>query len=225
MLVASVGNKLEKTMSAATFTLNAQVRTLEGKGASRRLRRLEARIPAVIYGGSEAAQSLSLELREVVKALENEAFFSHVLTINVDGKPQQAVIKDLHRHPVKGIPMHMDFLRVDATHKITMRVPLHFTNQETCVGVKVEGGEITHVLADIEIACLPSSLPEFIEVDMTNVHLGTTLHMSDLKLPKGVEIPVLALGADHDQPVANVHARKVAAADEESAAPEADAAE
>lgn len=199
-------------MSAANFTLNAQVRTLEGKGASRRLRRLEARVPAVIYGGGAAAQSISLELREVVKAIENEAFFSHILSINVDGATQQVVIKDMQRHPVKGLPMHMDFLRVDATHKITMRVPLHFTNQDNCVGVKIEGGEITHFVAEVEVACLPSNLPEFIEVDMTDVHVGTTLHLSDLKLPAGVEIPVLALGADHDQPVANVHARKGAEA-------------
>ncbi len=195
-------------MSAAQFTLNAQHRTMEGKGASRRLRRLEARLPAVVYGGTQPAESISLELREVVKAIENEAFFSHLLTLNVDGKAQTVVIKAMHRHPVKGIPMHMDFLRVDASHKITMRVPLHFTNQDTCVGVKVEGGEITHYVAEVEVACLPGSLPEFITVDMSDVHVGTTLHLSHLVLPAGVEIPALALGSDHDQPVANVHARK-----------------
>ncbi len=196
-------------MSAANFTLNAQDRTNEGKGASRRLRRLEAKVPAVIYGGSAAAQSISLELRELVKALENEAFFSHVLTINIDGKPQQAVIKALQRHPVKNVPMHADFLRVDASQKLVRKVPLHFTNQDTCVGVKTEGGEITHFTSEVEVSCLPGNLPEFIEVDLLNVHIGTTLHLSDLKLPKGVEIPSLALGHDHDQPVANVHASKV----------------
>ena len=198
-------------MSAANFTLNAQTRTNEGKGASRRLRRLEQKVPAVIYGGSNAAQSITLELRELVKALESEAFYSHILTINIDGKPQSAVLKALQRHPVKNLPMHADFLRVDAAHKLTMKVPLHFINQDTCVGVKLEGGEITHFTSEVEIACLPSNLPEYIAVDMAAVHLGTTLHLSDLQLPAGVEIPVLALGHDHDQPVANVHASKVEA--------------
>ena len=196
-------------MSAANFTLNAQTRTNEGKGASRRLRRLEQKVPAVIYGGSNAAQSITLELRELVKALESEAFYSHILTINVDGKPQSAVLKALQRHPVKNLPMHADFLRVDAAQKLTMNIPLHFINQDTCVGVKLEGGEITHFTSEVEVSCLPSNLPEFITVDMAAVHVGTTLHLSDLQLPAGVEIPVLALGHDHDQPVANVHASKV----------------
>lgn len=196
-------------MSAANFTLNAQDRTNEGKGASRRLRRLEAKVPAVIYGGAAPAQSISLELRELVKALESEAFFSHVLTINVDGKPQQAVIKALQRHPVKGLPLHADFLRVDAAQKLVRKVPLHFINQDACVGVKVGGGEITHFTSEVEVSCLPGNLPEFIEVDMAAVDIGTTLHLSNLVLPKGVEIPALALGHDHDQPVANVHASKV----------------
>lgn len=196
-------------MSAANFTLNAQTRTNEGKGASRRLRRLEQKVPAVIYGGSSAAQSITLELRELVKALESEAFYSHILTINIDGKPQSAVLKALQRHPVKNLPMHADFLRVDAAQKLTMNIPLHFINQDTCVGVKLEGGEITHFTSEVEVSCLPSNLPEYITVDMAAVHLGTTLHLSDLQLPAGVEIPVLALGHDHDQPVANVHASKV----------------
>lgn len=203
---------------SVSFTLNAQDRTLEGKGASRRLRRLEARVPAVIYGGSAPAQSISLELREIIKALESEAFYSHVLTLNVEGKPQQAVLKALQRHPAKGTPLHADFLRVDSTHKLTMRVPLHFINQETCVGVKVEGGEISVMASDVEIACLPANLPEFLEVDLLGVHIGTTLHLSDIKLPAGVEIPVLALGHDHDQPIANVHAPKTGGDTEAAAA-------
>jgi large subunit ribosomal protein L25 len=192
-------------MSAVSFTLNAQARSDEGKGASRRLRRLEAKLPAVIYGGKEAAQSITLELKELVKALENEAFYSHVLTINIDGKPQQAVIKALQRHPAKNTPLHADFLRVDATHKLVMKVPLHFLNQDTCVGVKSEGGAISIMANDVEVACLPSNLPEYIAVDLKDVHVGTTLHLSSIVLPAGVEIPALALGHDHDQPIANVH--------------------
>jgi large subunit ribosomal protein L25 len=192
-------------MSAVSFTLNAQARSDEGKGASRRLRRLEAKLPAVIYGGKEAAQSITLELKELVKALENEAFYSHVLTINIDGKPQQAVIKALQRHPAKNTPLHADFLRVDATHKLVMKVPLHYLNQDTCVGVKTEGGAISIMATDVEVACLPANLPEYIAVDLKDVHVGTTLHLSSIVLPAGVEIPSLALGHDHDQPIANVH--------------------
>jgi len=192
-------------MSAVSFTLNAQARTDEGKGASRRLRRLEAKLPAVIYGGKEPAQSITLELRELVKALENKAFYSHVLTINIDGKPQQAVIKALQRHPAKNQPLHADFLRVDAAHKLVMRVPLHFLNQDTCVGVKTEGGAISINANDVEISCMPANLPEFIAVDLKDVHVGTTLHLSSIVLPTGVEIPALALGQDYDQPIANVH--------------------
>jgi len=194
---------------SASFTLNAISRADEGKGASRRLRRLENKVPAVIYGGANPAQSISLELRELVKALESEAFYSHVLTVNIDGQPQQAVIKALQRHPAKGTPMHADFLRIDATHKLTIRVPVHYLNQDTCVGVKLEGGELAIQATELEIACLPADLPEYLEVDLKDVHIGTTLHISDIKLPKGVEVPALALGHDHDQPIANVHKSRV----------------
>lgn len=196
---------------SVSFTLNAIARSDEGKGASRRLRRLENKVPAVIYGGANPAQSISLELRELVKALESEAFYSHVLTVNIDGKPQQAVLKALQRHPAKGIPLHADFLRIDASHKLTMKVPVHFLNQDNCVGVKQEGGEIAIMSAEVEIACLPANLPEFLSVDLKDVHVGTTLHLSDITLPAGVEIPVLALGHDHDQPIANVHKSRVEA--------------
>jgi large subunit ribosomal protein L25 len=123
----------------------------------------------------------------------------------VDGKPEQAVIKALQRHPAKNTPLHADFLRVDATHKLVMKVPLHYLNQDTCVGVKTEGGAISIMATDVEVACLPSNLPEYIAVDLKDVHVGTTLHLSSIVLPAGVEIPALALGHDHDQPIANVH--------------------
>lgn len=194
---------------SVSFTLNANARTDEGKGASRRLRRLESKVPAVIYGGGKDAESISLELRELVKALESEAFYSHILTISIDGKPQQAVLKALQRHPAKNTPMHADFLRVDASHKLRKKVPLHFLNQDTCVGVKLEGGELAIMAADLEVACLPANLPEYLEIDLKDVHVGTTLHISDIKLPEGVEVPALALGQDHDQPIANVHKSRV----------------
>lgn len=185
--------------------LDAKLRTLEGKGASRRLRRLESRVPAIIYGGDPAPKSISLALKDLVKALENEAVFSQILTLAVDGSHESVIIKALQRHPSKGMPMHVDFQRIDTSARITMRVPLHFINQDICVGVKTGGGQITHYTSDVEISCLPAHLPEFIEVDMALVDVGSTLHLSSLKLPEGVDIPVLSLGHDHDQPVANVH--------------------
>ena len=196
------------------FLLNAEDRSDVGKGASRRLRRLEARIPGIIYGGKSAPQMITVELRELVKALENEAFYSHILTLSVDGKKQQAVLRDLQRHPAKGTPMHCDFLRVDKTHKITMQVPLHFTNEDKCAGVKQQGGKITHSASEVEVSCLPQNLPEFIEVDMTNVALDQVVHLSDLALPKGVELLALTHGEEHDLPVASVHMPKGTTADE-----------
>ena len=196
------------------FLLNAEDRSDVGKGASRRLRPLEARIPGIIYGGKSAPQMITVELRELVKALENEAFYSHILTLSVDGKKQQAVLRDLQRHPAKGTPMHCDFLRVDKTHKITMQVPLHFTNEDKCAGVKQQGGKITHSASEVEVSCLPQNLPEFIEVDMTNVALDQVVHLSDLALPKGVELLALTHGEEHDLPVASVHMPKGTTADE-----------
>ncbi len=185
--------------------LTAKLRTHKGKGASRRLRRLESQVPAIVYGGAQAPVAISLELKDLVKALENEAVFSQVLSLDIEGKIEPTILKALQRHPTKNTPTHVDFMRVDALAKMVMRVPLHFTNQDNCVGVKANGGAITHYCSDVEIACLPAQLPEFIEVDMTHIDIGTTLHLSDLKLPEGVEIPALALGHDHDQPVVNVH--------------------
>ncbi len=200
------------------FSLNAELRTDEGKGASRRLRRLQNKVPAVIYGGTEAPQSISLAANELDKALMNEAFYSHILTLNVEGKEQQAILRDLQRHPAKPLILHADFQRIDATHAITMNVPLHFINEEKCPGVKLQGGAISHQMTEVEIKCLPKDLPEYIDVDMAEVEIDSTLHLSDIKLPAGVEIIALTHGADHDLPIATVHATRV------SAEPEADEA-
>ncbi len=189
------------------FTLNAQVRSDLGKGASRRLRRLASLIPAVIYGGEKGAQSISLIAKDVAKLLENEAAFSHVIALNVDGAVETVLIKALQRHPVKMFVMHADFVRVVAGQKLTAHVPLHFTNQETSVGVKTQGGEVSHTAVEVEVTCLPTDLPEFIEVDMAKVEIGTILHLSDLVLPAGVQLVALAHG--NDLPVANIHASRV----------------
>jgi large subunit ribosomal protein L25 len=189
------------------FALNAQVRSDLGKGASRRLRRLASLIPAVIYGGEKGAQSISLIAKDFAKLLEDEAAFSHVIALNVDGTVETVLIKALQRHPVKMFVMHADFVRVVAGQKLTAHVPLHFTNQETSVGVKTQGGEVSHTAVEVEVSCLPSDLPEFIEVDMAKVEIGTILHLSDLVLPAGVQLVALAHGKD--LPVANIHASRV----------------
>lgn len=198
------------------FALNAEVRSDLGKGASRRLRRNVAMVPAVIYGGEKAPQSISLLAKELAKLLENDAAYSHVLSLNVAGSNESVIIKALQRHPAKGYVLHADFVRVVAGQKLTAHVPLHFINQETSVGVKQQGGEVSHVLVEVEVSCLPKDLPEFIEVDMAAVEVGQIVHLADLKLPKGVELVALAHG--NDLAVANIHASRVAKDAEEGAA-------
>lgn len=198
------------------FALNAEVRSDLGKGASRRLRRNVSMVPAVIYGGDKAPQSISLLAKDLAKLLENEAAFSHVLSLDVAGTKESVLIKALQRHPAKGFVLHADFQRVVAGQKLTAHVPLHFINEATAVGVKQQGGEISHTINEVEVSCLPKDLPEFIEVDMAAVEVGQTVHMSDLKLPKGVELVALAHG--NDLAVSNIHASRVKAEDEEGAA-------
>jgi len=189
------------------FALNAEARSDLGKGASRRLRRLANQVPAVIYGGDKAPVSITLLAKEVAKLLENEAAYSHVIALTVAGATETVVIKALQRHPAKGYVLHADFLRVVAGQKLTVQVPLHFINQESSVGVKQQGGEVSHTAAEVEVSCEAKDLPEFINVDMANVELGQIVHLSDLVLPAGVELVALAHGKD--LPVANIHASRV----------------
>jgi large subunit ribosomal protein L25 len=170
------------------FELNAVLREESGKGASRRLRRLNNLIPAILYGGKEAPVKLSFKQNEVKKATSNDAFFSHILTLDVAGQKQQAIIKAMQRHPAKETIMHMDFLRISATEKFTMRVPLHFLGEDVAPGVKASGGVFSHVLNEIEIKCLPAHLPEFIEVDVSGLEMNESLHLRDIKLPANVEL-------------------------------------
>ena len=205
------------------FTLHAKGREDTGKGASRRLRRLAGEIPAIVYGGKKAAAQISLAHKDVAKALENEAFYSHIISLDVDGTSEDVIIKDIQRHPAKAVVMHMDFFRVSKTTKLQTRAPLHFINEEECVGVKLGGGLIARSMTDIEISCLPKDLPEYIEVDMAEVELGQTVHLSDIKLPKGVESVALGHGEDHDLPVAAVNKPKAVEeiSDEAPEAPDA----
>jgi large subunit ribosomal protein L25 len=194
---------------AGSFVFEVQVRSELGRGHSRRLRQV-GKVPAVLYGGGADPIGLVLDHNKVLKALENEATFSHILTLRFDGKEETAILKDLQRHPSRPIIMHMDFQRVTESQKIRVHVPIHFLSQETSVGAK-KGGVVTHNLVDIEVSCLPMHLPEFIEVDMAKVDLGDSVHLSDIKLPPGVAIVELLHGPDHDQIVAAIQAGRVAA--------------
>lgn len=196
-----------------SFEIQAELRTDEGKGASRRLRRLEGKTPAVIYGGQQPARSISLIRKDLEKMLESEAFYTAVLTINVDGSTETAILKDIQRHPAKGFAMHADFMRIEANKQLKVHVPLHFINEDKCDGVKNGGGIVQHQATDIEVQCLPGNIPEFIEVDMLSVGLGEIVHISDLQLPEGVVSTALALGEDHDLAIASVIAPRGAKAD------------
>ena len=187
-----------------TFVVEAELRSDEGKGASRRLRRLEAKIPAIIYGGDNAPVSLSLIRKDFEKHLEKEAFYSAVIEVAYDGKREKAILKALQRHPAKDFPMHADFMRIEANKAIKVNVPLHFVNEESCVGVKLGGGRIQHTVNEVEVSALPGDLPEFIEVDMAKVQVGEIIHISDLVMPEGVTSTALALGEDRDLGVATV---------------------
>lgn len=205
------------------FQLFAESRSDMGKGASRRLRRANQQVPAVVYGGEKGAQSISVEKTAFYKAIEDEAFFSSVIKLVIDGKEEQVVVRDLQRHPFKPLLTHADFLRVDATHEITMNVPLHVVNEEKCVGIKDQGGEL-HVLAnEVAISCLPKDLPDFLEVDISNVELGTTLHLSDLTLPAGVTSVDLSHGEEHDNAILSITKVKVRGGDEEEGEGDAEA--
>jgi len=196
------------------FELNATVRADLGKGASRRLRRLAEMVPAIIYGEGIPAVNISIPHKDIQKALTNEAFYSHIITLHVDGKPEQVVIKALQRHPAKPRIMHADFQRVSADRAIVVAVPLHFINEDKCKGVKIGGGSIIKALNELQISCLPKDLPEYIEVDLSDLGLGEAIHISQIKLPKGVSSVDLAHGHDSDNSVVSVLApRGIASAD------------
>ena len=201
-------------MSDAIFNLDASIRTDLGKGASRRLRR-EEKLPGIIYGGEEAPVSITLDHNKVNNAADFEAFYSHVLTLNVDGKATEVLVKDMQRHPYKPKIMHIDFQRVVAGQDVHTNVPLHFVNEEKSAAVKA-GGIAEHHVTEIEVTCLPKDLPEFIEVDMAAVEMGQTVHLSDLTLPAGVASVELAKDDEtHDLAVVTVKPAPKAADTEE----------
>jgi large subunit ribosomal protein L25 len=196
--------------------VTAYPRVQQGTGASRRLR-TSGRAPGVIYGGSKAAQMVELDQNALLRHLKMEVFHASILDMTVEGSKEQVLLRDFQMHPWKQMVLHVDFQRVDKNKKIHMSVPLHFVNADTCVGVKLGGGVVQHVMNEIEIQCLPDDLPEYIEVDVKDVQVGDSIHIADLTLPKGVE-PVVKLR--HDNPaVVTVHLPKTVTAEEEAAAP------
>ncbi len=197
-----------------SFEVNVELRDDLGKGASRRLRRLEDRIPGIVYGAGKKPQPISISHKEIIKHLEDEAFYSHILTLKAGKKTEKVILKDLQRHPFKPKVTHADFMRISASQKLQTSVPLHFINEENCPGVKA-GGVVNHSYTTVEVSCLPKNLPEYIEVDMADAEMDAIIHLSDIVLPKGVEIVELTHGEDHDQAVATIHKTRAAVSDTE----------
>jgi len=189
------------------FELVAEMREDKGKGASRRLRRA-GWVPGIVYGAGSDPEQIQIADNHLYKQLENEAFYSHILAMKLGDSSQRVVLKDLQRHPFKPVIMHMDLQRVDENKVLTMRVPLHFVNEDKCIGVKQSGGVISHLMTELEIVCLPKDLPEYIEVQMEMLDIGDTVHLSDLAIPEGVEMASLLHGGDASQTVVSVHKPK-----------------
>jgi large subunit ribosomal protein L25 len=208
---------------AQIHQIKAQSRKDEGKGASRRLRRA-AMVPAVVYGANQPPQSIQIEHNTILLASKNEWFFSSILDLDVEGKVQKVLVRDWQKHPFKQQMLHMDFLRVNENEAIRVSVPLHFLNKETSPAAKTAGVVISHNLTEIEISCLPKDLPEFIDVDLAELKPGDIIHLKAVKLPAGVSLPALSLGAAHDIAVVTANVVKEEAEPVvEAAAPEAEA--
>ena len=201
----------------STIVLEAEVRADKGKGASRRLRRLENKVPGILYGGDKEPQPIHLLHNKVLKALETESIYSSVFDMKVNGKVEHVILKDLQRHPYKPVILHMDFQRVSAKDVLIKMVPLHFINEEVAPGVKDDGGMVNHTMSQVEIRCEARYLPEFIEVDLSTMAINDVLHLSNLKLPKGVHLAIDPTAGGHDHPVVSIHVNRAALVEEEVA--------
>lgn len=197
----------------STIKLEAEVRSDLGKGSSRRLRRIENKVPGVIYGGDKAAQSIHLSHHKVIKALETESIYSSVFDVNVDGKVEHVILKDLQRHPYKPIILHMDLQRVSAKDVLVKMIPIHYLNEDESKGVKA-GGMVSHTMTQVEVKCQVKDLPEFITVDLLDMELNDVIHLSNLKLPKGVKLAIDPTEGGHDHSVVTIHLPKVVAEEE-----------
>jgi len=197
----------------STIKLEAELRSDLGKGSSRRLRRLENKVPAVVYGGDKAAQSIHLFHHKVLKALETESIYSSVFDLVIAGKTERVILKDLQRHPYKPVILHMDLQRVSAKDVLVKMVPLHFLNAEESKGA-IAGGLVSHTMTQVEVKCQAKDLPAFIEVDLIDMELDDVIHLSNLKLPKGVKLAVDPTEGGHDHSVVTIHLPKVVVEEE-----------
>ena len=198
-------------------TIKATGRNVEGKGASRRLRR-SASIPAIIYGGKSPPMPVQLDHEKIWLASQHEWFYASILSLDVDGKVESVLLRDMQRHPFKQLIMHLDFQRVDVNQALRVRVPLHFLGEDTSPAGNAADVVVLHELNDVEVSCLPKDLPEFIDIDLSNLSVGDIIHLSDLKLPEGVELPELKLGKVHDVAVVIAKHGKEDVEEEEAAA-------
>ena len=198
------------------IVIQASKREGKGTGASRRLRRAGS-VPGVVYGAGKDAVSVEFDHKALFLQFRNEAFHASILTLDLEGKKEQVLLRDYQLHPVRNTIQHIDFQRISATEKIHVKVPFHFVNEEVAPGVKIGGGLVAHAMNEAEISCLPKNLPEFIEVDLGNLEIGHAIHLSEIKLPEGVEFVQLAHGSD--SAVVVINKPKVAAAEEETATP------
>ena len=186
------------------FDLIADIREDQGKGASRRLRHA-GKVPAIIYGAGRPPRALVFDHNRVIQQLDNEKFYSSILSIKVGQKSQAAILKDVQRHPSKPLVMHLDFQRIVEDEEIKMLVPIHFLGEDVAPGVKQAGGKVSHMMTEVEVVCLPRNLPEYLEIDVSELELDEMLKLSDIALPDGVSIPALAQGEDFDRAVVSIH--------------------
>ncbi len=200
---------------AEEFDLIAEIREDQGKGASRRLRH-EGKVPAIIYGAGRPPRALTFDHNKVIKQLENESFYSSVLNIKVGEKSQAAIVKDIQRHPSRRLIMHMDFQRILEDQEIRMNVPIHLVGADVAVGVKLGGGTVSQMRNEVEVVCLPKHLPEYLELDISELELDGLMYLSDIPLPEGVALPELAQEEDGQaQPVVSIHVIKEVVIEEE----------
>ncbi|MGI9308636.1 MAG: 50S ribosomal protein L25/general stress protein Ctc [Gammaproteobacteria bacterium] len=209
---------------AEQFDLVAEIREDAGKGSSRRLRRA-GKVPAIIYGAGREPRSLVFDHNALLRAVENESFFSSVLTVKVGENARPSILKAIQMHPAKKQIMHLDLQRIVADEKIKMTVPLHFLNEEIAPGVKTGGGVVSHTLTEVEISCLPANLPEYLELDIAELELDQLLHLSDIEVPDGVEITDLVADPPRDNAVVSIHIPRVIEEPEEEVEAEGEEAE
>jgi len=213
-----------------SFSFGADLRDMQGKGASRRLRH-QGKVPAILYGGHQDAQALILDQQNLLTMVSDERFYSSIVQLKIGERTQEAIVKDIQMHPAKNVVVHVDLQRVVENEKLRIMLPIHFKNETVSPGVKVQGGVVSHMRSDVEVTCLPKDLPEFLELDLSGMNLNETKFLADIPLPPGVTIPELGR---RNAPVVSIHspraeepeavAAEAAAPAEGAAAPAAGAA-